>query len=60
MIGMLTFDAFAFVQVTFLFSILIGLGAALLMDPPPEDEPIAAAESRAPQHVLATIRAVVP
>ena len=33
MAGMLTFDAFAFVQVTFLFAILVGLAAALLIAP---------------------------
>ena len=33
-VGMLTFDAFAFIQVTFLMFILVGLGAALLAEPP--------------------------
>jgi polysaccharide biosynthesis protein PslJ len=33
-VGMLTFDAFAFIQVTFLLFILIGLGAALLAERP--------------------------
>ena len=37
MVGMLTFDAFAFVQVTFLFAILVGLAAALLMDAPTDE-----------------------
>jgi hypothetical protein len=32
-VGMLTFDAFAFVQVTFLFFMLLGLGAAALRAP---------------------------
>jgi hypothetical protein len=32
-VGMLTFDAFAFVQVTFLAFMLIGLGSALLLTP---------------------------
>jgi O-Antigen ligase len=30
-VGMFTFDAFSFIQVTFLFYILLGLGAALLL-----------------------------
>jgi hypothetical protein len=39
-IGMVTFDAFSFVQVTFLFFILLALGGALLQaDPVPEAEP---------------------
>lgn len=33
-VGMLTFDAFAFIQVTFLLCILVGLGAALLAERP--------------------------
>ncbi len=33
-VGMLTFDAFAFIQVTFLMFILVGLGAALLAERP--------------------------
>jgi O-antigen ligase len=32
-VGMLTFDAFAFIQVSFLLFIFIGLGAALLAEP---------------------------
>jgi len=32
-VGMLTFDAFAFIQVTFLFFMLLGLGAAALRIP---------------------------
>ena len=36
MIGMLTFDAFSFIQVTILFFICLGLGCALLrVEPPP-------------------------
>jgi hypothetical protein len=33
-VGMLTFDAFAFIQVTFLLFILVGLGSALLAERP--------------------------
>jgi hypothetical protein len=33
-VGMLTFDAFAFIQVTFLMFILVGLGASLLAERP--------------------------
>ena len=33
-VGMLTFDAFAFIQVTFLLFIFVGLGAALLAERP--------------------------
>jgi len=33
-VGMVTFDAFAFIQVTFLMFILVGLGAALLAERP--------------------------
>ena len=32
-VGMLTFDAFAFIQVTFLFFMLLALGAAALRTP---------------------------
>jgi polysaccharide biosynthesis protein PslJ len=32
-VGMLTYDAFAFIQATFLLFILVGLGAALLAEP---------------------------
>ena len=33
-VGMLTFDAFSFIQVTFLLFILVGLGSALLAERP--------------------------
>ena len=33
-VGMATFDAFAFIQVTFLMFIFVGLGAALLAERP--------------------------
>jgi O-antigen ligase len=33
-VGMLTFDAFAFIQVTFLLFIFVGLGSALMAEPP--------------------------
>jgi polysaccharide biosynthesis protein PslJ len=42
-VGMITFDAFAFIQVTFLMFILVGLGAALLAEPP---TPLAMRERR--------------
>jgi hypothetical protein len=32
-VGMLTFDAFAFIQVLFIFSIVVGLASALLVEP---------------------------
>lgn len=50
-VGMLTFDAFSFIQVTFLFFILLGLGAATAADyarprvlPGPEPERLADAK----------------
>jgi O-antigen ligase len=43
-IGMLTYDAFSFIQVTFLLFILIGLGSALMAETP---TPLAAKERRA-------------
>jgi O-antigen ligase len=39
-VGMLTYDAFAFIQVTFLLFILVGLGSVVL-----RDDPVAALES---------------
>jgi O-antigen ligase len=33
-VGMLTYDAFAFIQVSFLLFIIVGLGAALMAEPP--------------------------
>jgi hypothetical protein len=36
-VGMLTFDAFSFIQITFVFFILLGLGAALLAIRPAEN-----------------------
>jgi hypothetical protein len=41
---MLTFDAFAFIQVTFLLFIFVGLGAALLAERP---TPLAFRDDRA-------------
>jgi polysaccharide biosynthesis protein PslJ len=38
-VGMLTFDAFSFVQVTLLFFVLLGLGAAMLAGRRPEPAP---------------------
>jgi hypothetical protein len=34
-VGMFTFDAFAFTQVTFVFFVLVAMGAALTMAPDP-------------------------
>ena len=42
-VGMLTFDAFAFIQVTFLMFILVGLGSVLLAERP---TPLAVRETR--------------
>ena len=36
---MLTFDAFAFIQVTFLLFIFVGIGAALLAERPATQSP---------------------
>ena len=35
-VGMLTFDAFSFIQVTFVFFILLGLAASAVLAPWPE------------------------
>jgi hypothetical protein len=37
-VGMLTYDAMSFIQVTFLFFIMLGLGAAALSNPDAETE----------------------
>jgi polysaccharide biosynthesis protein PslJ len=61
MIGMLTFDAFAFVQVTFLFAILLGLAAALLIRPQVDSgSPPTPDNQRGRRHQLATASGVVP
>ena len=51
-VGMLTFDAFSFIQVTFLLFILVGLGSALLAERP---TPLAlrTTESREPSSLAA-------
>jgi hypothetical protein len=55
--GMLTFDAFAFVQVTFLLFILIGLSSALLAErPTPLAERIRRSAASAPNPRLAPAR----
>jgi hypothetical protein len=44
-LGMFTYDAFSFIQVTFLFFILLGLGAAARLSKPSEWERLAAERS---------------
>ena len=41
-VGMFTYDAFSFIQVTFLMFILVGLGAALLAERPTPPVAVAA------------------
>jgi hypothetical protein len=50
-VGMLTYDAFSFIQVTFLLFILVGLGSSLLEEPSPS-EARAASRRRAAAHGL--------
>ncbi len=48
-VGMLTYDAFSFIQVTFLLFIFVGLGAALLAEQPvprPVEQPVPAPSRR--------------
>jgi hypothetical protein len=49
-VGMLTFDAFAFIQVTFLLFIFVGLGSALLAERP---TPLAARMQRSQRRTTA-------
>jgi O-antigen ligase len=44
-VGMFTYDAFSFIQVTFIFFVLMGLGSAVLAHPAPEAA-LAAREAR--------------
>ena len=47
-VSMATYDAFGFTQVTFVLFILLGLGAAVLLNRSPDDEPEAGSGSRDP------------
>ena len=40
-VGMLTYDAFAFIQVTFLLFLLVGLGSVAMQADPTEAAPVA-------------------